>query len=211
MDGKAQVIVGQHVRPQATDLQEVGRGLDEVEASTDRLPEKMTWDNGYYSGPNLQEVSEREVQAYIATEKGEKKAKAGLEESDRWWVKADFVYDEQEDGFHCPGGQMLRFKRTPGRGRREYRGEIQVCQSCRYYRRCCRSQSCAARTIWSDGQEPVFGQIKNSGFRGFGVRGKERVAGEFSLVCVAPNFKKIMLAALRGEVCPEFGKRVALA
>ena len=76
MDGKAQVIVGQHVRPQATDLQEVGRGLDEVEASTGRLPEKMTWDNGYYSGPNLQEVSEREVQAYIATEKGEKKAKA---------------------------------------------------------------------------------------------------------------------------------------
>ncbi len=57
--------------------------------------------------------------------------------------------------------------------------------------------------------EPVFGQIKNSGFRGFGLRGKEKVAGEFSLVCVAHNLKKIMLAALRGEVCPEFGKRAA--
>ena len=59
--------------------------------------------------------------------------------------------------------------------------------------------------------EPVFGQIKNSGFRGFGLRGKEKVAGEFSLVCVAHNLKKIMLAALRGEVCPEFGKRAAWA
>jgi len=39
--------------------------------------------------------------------------------------------------------------------------------------------------------EPVFGQIKNSGFRGFSVRGKEKVAGEFSMVCAAHNFKKI--------------------
>ena len=38
--------------------------------------------------------------------------------------------------------------------------------------------------------EPVFGQIKNSGFRGFCVRGKEKVAGEFSMVCAAPAFKK---------------------
>ena len=43
------------------------------------------------------------------------------------------------------------------------------------------------------------------------LRGKEKVAGEFSLVCVAHNLKKIMLAALRGEVCPEFGKRAAWA
>ena len=48
-------------------------------------------------------------------------------------------------------------------------------------------------------------------FRGFGLRGKAKVAGEFSLVCVAHNLKKIMLAALRGEVCPEFGKRAAWA
>ena len=38
--------------------------------------------------------------------------------------------------------------------------------------------------------EPVFGQIKNSGFRGFSVRGKEKVAGEFSMVCATHNFKK---------------------
>lgn len=37
--------------------------------------------------------------------------------------------------------------------------------------------------------EPVFGQIKNGGFRGFSLRGKEKVAGEFSLVCMAHNIK----------------------
>jgi len=53
--------------------------------------------------------------------------------------------------------------------------------------------------------EPVFGQIKNSGFRGFSVRSKDKVAGEFSMVCAAHNFKKIAKAILTGLIRPEFG------
>ncbi len=53
--------------------------------------------------------------------------------------------------------------------------------------------------------EPVFGQIKNSGFRGFSVRGKEKVAGEFSLVCATHNFKKIAKTIVTGLIRPEFG------
>ena len=58
--------------------------------------------------------------------------------------------------------------------------------------------------------EPVFGQIKNSGFRGFSVRGKERVAGEFSLVCAAHNIKKMVSQVLKGSLCLEFGKGQAV-
>ena len=88
------------------------------------------------------------------------------------------------------------------------------------------SKSGAARTITSDGKEPlpgddermsqpesqaiyarrktvepVFGQIKNSGFRGFGLEsGGGVLAG-----CAAHNLKKIIFAALRGEVCRSSG------
>ena len=54
--------------------------------------------------------------------------------------------------------------------------------------------------------EPVFGQLKNSGFRGFSVRGKEKVAGEFSLVCATHNIKKIVKAIFTGVVRPEFSQ-----
>ena len=238
VDGKSQVIVGQHVSQQANDAREVAPALDEVEETSGGLPEKLSLDHGYYSGKNLQEVQDRQVEAYIATDRGEKPGKGDLEESDRRLVKADFRYDEERDGFHCPGGQLLTLKTARAQGQRVYQGDAKVCASCRYYRRCCRSKSGAARTITSDGKEPlrramnermsqpesrviyarrktivepVFGQIKNTGFRGFGVRGKEKVAGEFSLVCVAHNLKKIVFAALRGEVCPEFGTRAAWA
>ena len=232
VNGESQVIVGQHVSQAANDSQEVSPALDEVEEATGRVPEKLSLNNGYYSGKNLQEMSDRQVQAYVATDRGEKQGKGDLEESERHLVKADFRYDEQRDGFHCPGGQLLRVKTVRGTVHRAYQAEIEACRSCAYYRRCCRSKSGAARTITSDGKEPlrramnermrqpeskaiyarrktivepVFGQIKNSGFRGFGLRGKEKVAGEFSLVCTAHNLKKIIFAALRREVVQSSG------
>lgn len=54
--------------------------------------------------------------------------------------------------------------------------------------------------------EPVFGQIKNTGFRGFSVRGLEKTSGEFSLVCTVHNIKKIMRAVLKGVIRSESGR-----
>ena len=59
--------------------------------------------------------------------------------------------------------------------------------------------------------EPVFGHIKNGGFRGFSLRGREKVAGEFSLVCAAHNLKKMVKAAVTGLVRPDSGNWVAQA
>ncbi|HXI11856.1 MAG TPA: transposase, partial [Thermoanaerobaculia bacterium] len=43
--------------------------------------------------------------------------------------------------------------------------------------------------------EPVFGWIKQAlGFRQFLMRGVERVRGEWNLVCLAVNFKRLHVA-----------------
>jgi transposase len=68
-------------------------------------------------------------------------------------------------------------------------------------------ETASARAIYKQRKiivEPVFGQLKNRGFRGFSVRGKEKVAGEFSLVCAAHNLKKIANAIFTGLIHPEF-------
>ena len=51
----------------------------------------------------------------------------------------------------------------------------------------------------------MFGQLKNRGFRGFSVRSDEIVAGEFSMVRAAHNFKKIAKAVITGLIRPKFG------
>ena len=75
VDGDARIIVGQHVSQSANDHREVGRALDELEASGGRPPDRMSLDNGYYSGENLGALSDRGVEAYVATDRGEKTAK----------------------------------------------------------------------------------------------------------------------------------------
>lgn len=227
VDAEHQIIVGQHVSQNANDYQEVKPALEQLQDVTGRLPEKMSLDNGYHSGANLDVFDGSPVEAYIATDREDKPARESLEGSDRPFVKADFSYDEPGDCFHCPAGQALALDRISGDGRRFYRGDRAICLSCSYRPRCCQSKKGEPRSITSDDKEPlrrqmsermateeakaiykqrkvivepVFGQIKTGGFKGFSVRGKGRVEGEFSLVCTVHNLKKIMRALSRGLI-----------
>ncbi|WP_340124496.1 IS1182 family transposase [Methylobacter svalbardensis] len=232
VDADLQIIVGQHISQNANDKQEVELALEALLDTADRLPDRLSVDNGYWSGDNLQALEASSTDAYIATDKGEKAHKTPLDGSDRKLVKADFKYHEADNTFTCPGGQVLKMIRESQDGKRVYQGSSEVCADCPLQSRCCQSDKGNARTINTDNKEPlrqqmnskmatesakaiyskrktivepVFGQIKNSGFRGFSVRGKEKVAGEFSLVCATHNFKKIAKAIFRGVVRPEFG------
>ena len=232
VDADLQIIVGQHISQSANDKQEVEPALKALQDTAGRLPDQLSVDNGYWSGDNLQALEQSNIDAYIATDKGEKTHKIPLETSDRKLVKADFDYHEADNTFTCPGGQTLEMIRESQDGNRVYQGRDEVCAACVFHSRCCQSDKGHARTINTDDKEslrqdmnrkmattsaqaiykqrktivePVFGQIKNSGFRGFSVRSKEKVAGEFSMVCAAHNFKKIAKAIFTGLIRPEFG------
>ena len=124
----------------------------------------------------------------------------------------------------------MELKREASDGKKVYQALKAECDSCPYKARCCTSKRGEPRTINTDDKEPlrqkmnekmeqesskeiykkrkkivepVFGQIKNSGFRGFSMRGYDKSSGEFSLACAVHNFKKIVKAILGGKVCLE--------
>jgi transposase len=235
VDADHQIIVGQHISQHANDKQDVEPALQALQDAADRLPDHLSADNGYFSGSNLQALEHAEVDAYIATDKGEKTHKTPLDASERKLVKADFVYNETDNTYTCPGDQVLTMISAAKDGSRVYQCRAEACAECPFKNRCCQSATGQARTISTDDKEslrqdmnrkmqtppaqaiykqrkvivePVFGQIKNSGFRGFSVRGKEKVAGEFSIICAAHNFKKMAKAILTGLIRPEFGNNV---
>lgn len=227
VDEKSQIIIGQHVSQNANDKKEVEPALEQIQETMGELPDKMSMDNGYLSGANLEVLGQAEVDAYVATGREDKKDVRPLEDCNREIKKPDFEYDSEKDCFICPGGQTLELKSKGEDGKRVYQATRQACAQCAYRGRCCKSQKGEPRTINTDDKEPlrqemidkmdqksskdvykkrkeivepVFGQIKNSRFRGFLLRGYEKVSGEFSLACAAHNFKKIAGALLRGEV-----------
>ncbi|MDM8561879.1 transposase [Candidatus Marithioploca araucensis] len=233
VDSNNQIIVGQHVSQNANDKQEVKAGLESIKENTGKRPDKMTLDNGYQSGKNLDALEQSQIESYVPTNRNDKKPNESLEESNRSLVKADFIYNEEHDYFRCPGEQCLELKTKDKNGKCVYQGEANICVGCQYHARCCQSKKGAARTINTDSHEglrqkmrermeredskeiykqrkviveQVFGQIKNGGFRGFSVRGFSKVTGEFSLVCAAHNMKKMVKAIMTGAVRPMFGQ-----
>jgi len=231
VDADLQIIVGQHISQHANDKQEIEPALTALQDTAEQLPASLSADNGYWSGANLQALEQKHIDAYIATDKNEKSHKTPLEASKRKLVKADFQYYEADNTFTCPAGQALVMISESKAGERVYQGRDEICADCPFRSRCCQSEKGHARTITTDDKEslrqdmnhkmatvsaqsiykrrkvivePVFGQIKNRGFRGFSVRGKEKVAGEFAMVCAAHNFKKIVKAILTGLIRPTF-------
>lgn len=231
VDSDHQIIVGQHLSQNANDIQEVAPALDALSAATgDQLPDKLSADNGYMSGPSLAELANTPIDAYVATDRGEKPCSTPLDASTRKLVKADFTYHPETDHFSCPGGAELALKRHGRDGRKFYQAAAADCAACAFQGRCCQSSKGEGRTIGTDDKEPlrqqmndkmassegqeiykdrktivepVFGQIKNLGFGGFSVRGHVKAAGEFALMCTTHNLKKIVKAMARGLVRPK--------
>jgi len=230
VDQDNQIIVGQHLTQNANDKQEANPALEEIKETTGDLPDKMSLDNGYMSGDNLEAFDGKDIDVYVAIGKGEKKDQRSIEDSNRKIKKSDFSYDEDKDCFLCPAGHSLELKREASDGKKIYQALKAECDSCPYKARCCTSKRGEPRSINTDDKEPlrqkmnekmeqesskeiykkrkkivepVFGQIKNSGFRGFSMRGYDKSSGEFSLACAVHNFKKIVKAILGGKVCLE--------
>ncbi|HEY5138906.1 MAG TPA: transposase, partial [Methylococcales bacterium] len=88
VDADLQIIVAQHISQNANDKQEVEPALQALKESTDRLPDKVSVDNGYWSGDNLQALEQSGTDAYIATDKGEKTHKIPLDSPEllRWFL-----------------------------------------------------------------------------------------------------------------------------
>ena len=228
VDQDHQIILGQHITQNANDKQEVKPALQEIKDTTGQLPDVMSLDNGYMSGGNLEALNKTDIDAYIATGKGETGKEESPDSRDHGIKKSQFAYDAERDCFVCPAGHDLALKSSTGDGKKIYQAQSDDCHGCSCRGKCCKSKDGSGRTITTDDKEPlrqamfekmkqeesqkiykkrktivepVFGQIKaNLGFRGFSVRGIMRAGGEFSLVCAAHNIKKIVHSIRREMV-----------
>ena len=216
--------------------------LEAIAEATDNAPPigKMSKGNGYYSGSNLQALDDANIDAYVATDRREKPAAERLEDSDRKFVKADFIYHETDDHFTCPAGEKLIYNTASKAKTKSYRVSKAICQGCPLRKRCSGNNKTPGKIIRTDRHEairqamnrkmetkeaklvyerrkviaePPFGQIKNSGFKGFSVRGKKsslqdthklkkRIELLFCSIYGCPSFSLIY-------GCPSFSSRVS--
>jgi len=204
-----QMIVAAEVGTEANDMSSLAPLLEQAARQVQSDLGAIVADGGYYSGRNLKYAQERGLDIYIPK---------GRDERDVFGQE-QFVYDQVGDRYRCPNGHWLKRghqRRRRGVMKTTYQSTVRQCRACPLKASCTKERyrrlevaetaayerQVAAKLASPEGQaiyarrqslvEPVFGNLKfNLGFSRFSLRGLARVKGEFLLLCIAHNLKKL--------------------
>ena len=188
---------------------------------------KVVADSGYEAVDRLEECEQAGIEAIVApkhnlsgvTSKGKKV-----------YGKEKFEYQSHNDSYRCPGGQELSYwlnYSTKGKERKRY-ANPKACEKCQLRTQCTtapyrtigrllnedvleRSRQRALRenqTIRKSRQivEHPFGTLKNWGYRSFSVTTLEKVRGEFSLMCLCYNLRRLISILGVSQLLKELNK-----
>jgi transposase len=217
-DKEHQVIVAADVTNEVSDVEQLLPMIDQAEENTSEKINQCSADSGYSSGENIKTLEQRNVDAYIPDREYQAQQR-GKQVDD--FHKDSFIYDEDRDLYICVEGEELIFSHLQTRKNKEplriYQGRS--CTTCQHFGLCTRSEkgrtisrhpyekelrqmrqkldSDSGKAVYGKRKhtvEPPFGHIKSiMGFTSFLLRGLEKVKGEFKLVSIAHNLRKIWL------------------
>ncbi len=188
VDEKEGVIVAADITSEANDKRQMLPMLEKVEETVEKKPEKAVMDAGYYSKDNLEKAEKVGTDCYVTSRKWEEEVqgKGSREKEETKVVVSSFANSPLQKGVGAAKeGRVIedsetRANREPTDAVRRMEAKLQTEEGKEIY--------CQRKEI----VEPVFGQIKfNLGFRRFHLRGLDKAGGEWTLVCLIHNIKKI--------------------
>ena len=209
VDEENQFIVACDVTTECNDKKQL---IPMVEQSEENLNAKINVckaDSGYHSGDNLAKISGTPMVSLI-----DDPNKRRVDNDNFKYDKVNFTYDSKTDLYTCPEGKILHLILST---EEKNKYKCKECLECSAKSECTKKAKYKVlfrgkhehlieknrdNLISDEGYkeyqkrmhtvEPVFGNIKfNLGFRQFLVRGISKVKGEFDLMCIAHNIKKI--------------------
>ena len=190
VDEEGGVIVAAEITNEANDKRQMLPMLEEVEETVEKKPEKAVMDAGYYSKENLEGAEILETDCYVTSRKWEEEVQEkrgrGREKEEAKAVTTSFVNSPSQKGVEIANGDRIiedagtRSSREPTDAVRRMAAKLQTEEGKEIYRQ-------RKKIV-----EPVFGQVKfNLGFSRFRLRGLDKAGGEWTLVCLVHNIKKI--------------------
>ena len=172
-------------------------------------------DSGYFNGEQLKSCEDKGMEVYVPIPN-----QAARKGNDGRFGSDDFRYDARDDTYVCPAAHRLtRGGSTTNRGRRYFvsRGTATVCRNCSLFDRCVpKTRSMRRVQRWEHEDvvdrhrkkmradaplargrsalvEHPFGTLKRwAGMDHFLMRGLGKCRGEFSLMTLSYNFKRVM-------------------
>ncbi len=210
VDDKAHIILGTHTTNISNDKQSYIPTIVDAMGNIDFIENMIIGgDAGFFSATNIEYSQENNIDFYVS-----------IPESKSPYAKDKFVYDEENDQYICPEGEIL----TPGKRisnsdkTRCYKTE--VCKNCSAQGDCTKAkdgirkikrdlkddklrEQAKEKALSPEGREilrqrksvpePVWGNLKQrDGLDQLHYRGLDKANREFKLRCVMHNLRKLL-------------------
>jgi len=138
VDSDSGIIAANGVTQDCTDHYQLQPQVEMVEENLGELPDwtKMCNVNGYFTSPNLRYLEKKGLNGYIPDSKQAQKHK-GKKVVDSPYTKDKFEYDEANDQFICPNGDVLvRKGEYMVKGKLQYSYSGANCSECPFQAEC---------------------------------------------------------------------------
>lgn len=137
--------------------------------------EAVGLDAGYMTAPICKGLEDRELYGVIGYRRPN--------HIEGRLYKRDYVYDPEQDGYRCPGGQLLTYRTTNREGYREYRSNPAVCRTCSLLGQCTRNANAVktvTRHVWEEYKEKIDSHRRTKEGKAIYKRRKETVERSFA-------------------------------
>ena len=172
VDSPSQIIVAAALTQEANDKQQLAPMLAQVEQNLGRKPEHATADTGYFSEAA---VADPRAEGIDLLAPPERQKHSELSETNSP-IATDATPQAEESPAAKGAAETMRDKLSTDAGKAVYKMRKAVV-------------------------EPVFGQIKEvRGLRRLSMRGLEKVAKEWQIICLTHNLLKLFRAGLRPQI-----------
>ena len=218
---EGQIITAAETVTERNDRKQLIPMIEKSEQVTEEPVKVVLADSGYASYDNYEYLSDKSKEGYIPDQYLEKIKHEEYNKLENKYHKENFKYDKEKDLYICPEGNELRFykERDSEEGVRKRKQMIYKgteCTTCAVKGQCTTAkyrtvarekreelqEQMRQRLLSAEGKqiykkraytvEPVFGHLKyNLGYKNFLLRSLEKVRGEFKLMCIGYNLRKI--------------------
>jgi transposase len=213
VDPKHHLIVAQDVTNEVNDREQLAVMARAAKEALGVEALEVVADCGYHNATKVKACEEAKITAYVPAVESSKNANKGL------YTKLDFTYDAERDAYRCPAGQSLVFltqSRDKGQEVRYY-ANTEACRGCPQRAQCTSSKKEGRRISrrvdepWAEAMEErvkarpelqqqrkcvvehPFGTMKRAiDFGYFLLKGLQKVRGEFSLMTLAYNLRRVI-------------------
>ena len=211
VDSKHKLIVAHDVTNDTNDLNQLAPMAKQSKEILEVETLDLTADKGFFNEEQIAECEGNDIKCYIPTPNNSQNKSKGL------FTYKDFIYDEKNDLYNCPGKEkLLRTTEVTKHGKPTVIYRTKACKTCKLKSECTTSKE--GRRIYRNNYKEIieamqkrmkenpsigqqrksivehpFGTLKHTMGHGyFLMRGKEKVSAEMSMSVLVYNMKRVM-------------------